>query len=111
MIRGYHIHVYYNSDQWETAESIRSALLREVPGIRGAGPLRDGPVGPHPRPMFEAWFKPEALSEVLPWILLNRKGLNVLLHPLTGNDYDDHAQHAVWIGGVEPLDFSILKDI
>ena len=35
--------------------------------------------------------------------MLNRDGLTVLLHPETGDDYADHARHAVWFGEMLPL--------
>ncbi len=38
------------------------------------------------------------LATFVPWLMLNRDGLNVLLHPETGDDYADHARHAVWFG-------------
>ncbi len=30
--------------------------------------------------------------------MLNREGLDVLVHPLTDNSYDDHSRYAVWFG-------------
>ena len=30
--------------------------------------------------------------------MLNREGLDVLVHPLTDNSYDDHSRYAVWLG-------------
>ena len=30
--------------------------------------------------------------------MLNRQGLDVLVHPLTHNSYDDHSRYAVWLG-------------
>ena len=108
-IRGYHIHFYCRPEQTELAQKIREKLLRELPIIAGAGPVRSRPVGPHPTPMFEAWFPPEGLSEVKTWAVANRQGLSVMIHPLTGNDYEDHALHAQWLGDVLPLNLEILK--
>jgi len=42
-------------------------------------------------------------ASFVPWLMLNRDGLNVLLHPGTGDDYADHAVHAVWFGRSLPL--------
>ena len=42
-------------------------------------------------------------SAVVPWLLLNRRGLTILVHPETGDDYEDHAQHALWLGAILPL--------
>ena len=30
--------------------------------------------------------------------MLNRQGLDVLVHPLTDNSYDDHSRYAMWLG-------------
>jgi DOPA 4,5-dioxygenase len=40
--------------------------------------------------------------------MLNHEGLSVLIHPLTGNDYDDHAQYASWLGPQLPLRLDFL---
>jgi aromatic ring-cleaving dioxygenase len=39
----------------------------------------------------------------VPWLMLNRDGLTVLLHPETGDDLTDHTAHAAWFGAVLPL--------
>jgi aromatic ring-cleaving dioxygenase len=45
----------------------------------------------------------------LPWLLLNRGELSVLVHPLTGNDYDDHSRFALWLGTPLPLKLEVLQ--
>jgi aromatic ring-cleaving dioxygenase len=42
-------------------------------------------------------IKPQ-LENLLPWLMPNRQGLDVLIHPLTDNSYDDHSRYAVWLG-------------
>ena len=108
-LTGYHVHFYCRLEQMNLAQSIRDALLKEVSAIEGAGSVRNRPVGPHTLPMFEAWFQPDALSEVIPWILQHRKNLSVLLHPITGDDYIDHTEHAMWIGEKVPLNLEVLR--
>jgi len=41
--------------------------------------------------------------------MLNRGSLAVLVHPLTGDDYEDHAHHALWLGRVLSLDLESLR--
>jgi DOPA 4,5-dioxygenase len=41
--------------------------------------------------------------------MLNRRGLNILVHPLTGDDYDDHARFALWLGTALPLRLETLR--
>jgi len=42
--------------------------------------------------------------------MLNRGGLDVLLHPITGNELRDHRDCAMWIGRSHVLDLSVLDD-
>ena len=108
-IIGFHAHVYYrNSD-----ERARAAHLREVLDAQFAvalGRWRDEPVGPHPEPMFQAKFPPERFADVVAWLMLNRAGLIVLVHPETGRPRDDHLRHALWLGEILPLDATALPE-
>ena len=47
---------------------------------------------------------------IVPWLMLNREGLSVLVHPLTGNDYDDHSLYALWLGTALSLDLEALRN-
>ena len=108
-ITQYHAHVYYDP---ETSRD-RAALVRErvaaaFPDVR-LGNWHDRPVGPHPQAMYQIAFPADRLADLLPWLMLNRLGLTVLVHPETGDDYADHAQHAAWLGAVLPLRLEVLK--
>jgi DOPA 4,5-dioxygenase len=67
------------------------------------GRWHDELVGPHPQSMFQIAFPAEMLAAFVPWLMLNRDGLVVLLHPETGDDLADHTAHAAWFGAVLPL--------
>jgi DOPA 4,5-dioxygenase len=43
-------------------------------------------------------FRKEAFQEVVPWLMLNREGLDILVHPLSDDEYDDHTASALWLG-------------
>src|SRR5262249_4893628 len=43
------------------------------------------PVGPHTQAMYQLAFPPSLLASFLPWLMLNREGLSILLHPGTGD--------------------------
>jgi aromatic ring-cleaving dioxygenase len=43
-------------------------------------------------------FKNEQFATVVPWLMLNREGLDILLHPLTDDMVDDHTVYATWLG-------------
>jgi len=60
--------------------------------------LSDDPRGPHPVPPFRFTFTTAQFENIVPWLMLNRQGLDVLVHPLTDNSYDDHSRYAVWLG-------------
>jgi DOPA 4,5-dioxygenase len=48
--------------------------------------------------MYQLAFPPPLLASFLPWLMLNRDGLSILLHSGTGDAYAyaDHTDHAVW---------------
>jgi aromatic ring-cleaving dioxygenase len=52
-------------------------------------------------------FQPPLLASFLPWLMLNRDGLSILLRPGTGDAYADHIDHAVWLGSVLPLRMNV----
>jgi len=67
------------------------------------------PVGPHPGAMYQVAFAVDAFPLLVPWLMLNRGGLSVLVHPLTGDDYEDHARFALWLGAPLPLRLEMLR--
>jgi aromatic ring-cleaving dioxygenase len=107
-IRRYHAHVYYGAGSTRA----RAALLRErvaaaFPAAT-VGRWHDEPVGPHTKSMYQIAFPAEQVASILPWLMLNRDGLIILLHPETGDPYADHAEHAVWFGAMLPLRLDVL---
>ena len=58
--------------------------------------------------MFQIAFPRELLPSLVPWLMLTRDGLTILLHPETGNARADHTEHAVWFGAVLPLRLEAL---
>jgi aromatic ring-cleaving dioxygenase len=96
-IASYHAHIYWTSPQ----ERERALLLRGWIGERFGvqlGRVHERPVGPHSAPMYQVAFTPQLFAELTPWLLLNRLGLSVLIHPNTGRARDDHLVHALWLG-------------
>jgi aromatic ring-cleaving dioxygenase len=60
--------------------------------------------------MYQIAFPTTLLATFLPWLMLNRDGLTILLHPGTGDAYADHTDHAVWLGGLLPLRLDVLRE-
>jgi aromatic ring-cleaving dioxygenase len=95
-IDGYHAHVYYDAETRTCAAQLREAIAATL-GVE-VRELSDEPRGPHPVPQFRFSFTTAQFEKVVPWLMLNRQGLDVLVHPLTDNSYDDHSRYAVWLG-------------
>lgn len=107
-ISGYHAHIYYDEATRPRAAALREAIEQRFT-VR-MGRWHDVPVGPHPTSMYQVAFETDQFPALVPFLMLNRDGLTVLLHPESGRPLDDHTLHAVWMGQVLPLKTSILKE-
>jgi DOPA 4,5-dioxygenase len=97
LIASYHAHVYY--DPAVTRD--RAERLRERVGQRFTvrlGRWYDQPIGPHGQSMFQIAFRKELYGALVPWLMLNRDGLSILVHPNTDNQRADHLQRGLWLG-------------
>ena len=108
LINAYHAHIYYDPSTKDRAATVRDEIAARFPDFR-LGRWHDVPVGPHTRAMYQILFEPDRLKDFLPWLMLNRQGLAVLVHPETSNDYKDHAEHALWLGEMLPLKLEVLE--
>ena len=107
-ISGYHAHIYYEpASTRDRAERVRAWVAERFPAAQ-LGRWHDVPVGPHPRAMFQVAFPNEAFPAFVPWLMLNRLGLTVLVHPNTEDARADHLVHALWMGEVLPLNADVL---
>ena len=106
-IKGYHAHVYYNAHTRKLAEHLRDTIINSFTVQPGA--FSDAPRGPHPISQFNIIFKPDEFPKIVPWLMLNHEGLDVLVHPLTESSYDDHSKNALWIGTPVNLRLDVLR--
>ncbi len=106
-ITGYHAHVYFDPETRERAARVRQALGASFQ-VR-LGRWHEKLVGPHPKAMYQVAFRPDEFAKVVPWLMLNREGLDVLVHPETGDDVADHTLHALWLGEKLELDIGALR--
>ncbi|MCW3476942.1 DOPA 4,5-dioxygenase family protein [Limobrevibacterium gyesilva] len=107
-IDGWHAHVYYTP-----ATRDRAAQLRDWIGARfpvTLGRWHEGKVGPHPQAMYQVAFPNAVFADLVAFLSLNRMGLTILVHPNTKRERDDHLIHALWLGGILPLDASVLRE-
>jgi aromatic ring-cleaving dioxygenase len=105
-ITGYHAHIYYDAANRETAARLRQELGERFEGV--VGRWHDEAVGPHPISMYQFAFAVEEFPKIVPFLMLNRGGLRILVHPETGNGYRDHAINSLWLGEPVPLRFDFF---
>jgi aromatic ring-cleaving dioxygenase len=106
-LKGYHAHVYYDPTTRPVAERLRDTILGQFAVKPGA--FSDEPIGPHPISQFSVIFETQEFQNVVPWLMLNREGLDVLIHPLTESSYDDHSKNALWLGTSVAMRLEILR--
>src|SRR5262249_8538687 len=106
-ITGYHAHVYFDAATRERAHALCEAAGRTF--RLSVGRMHDATVGPHPRGSCQLAFSTEQFDRIIPWLILNRSGLTVFAHALTGDALKDHTDHVIWLGPSEPLKLSALK--
>lgn len=102
-VHGYHAHVYYSAETKPVAERL-ARRLNEAFDVE-IGAFSGERVGPHPIPQFQMIFRSEQFAAVVPWLMFNRDGLDILLHPLTDDMVDDHTIYATWLG--TPVDLAL----
>lgn len=104
-IKGYHAHVYYDPNTKAVAARLREGLARFDVRL---GSWHDERVGPHLKSMYQVAFDPDQFGTVVPWLMLNREGLDVLVHPETGDSAGDHLNRSLWLGEKLPLKIAVL---
>ena len=104
---GYHAHIYYDPTKTRAvAERVCAAIEQEF-RVENDG-FRDEPRGPHPISNVLIVFKPDQFEQVVPYLMLNREGLDVLVHPLTTDAVEDHSGYAIWLGNPVELKLHTL---
>lgn len=99
----YHAHVYFGPGTVEQARAL-CEKAGELFGV-AVGRVHEREVGPHPRWSCQLAFDSDAFERLIPWLESERKGLDVFVHGLTGDDLADHTTHASWLG--EPAELKL----
>ena len=108
-VSGYHAHVYYTPDTRPIAERLRETIIGQF-AVKPGG-FSDEPRGPHPISQFNVMFQTAEFQTLVPWLMLNREGLDVLVHPLTDDMVDDHTVYAMWLGTPVNLKIDTLRRV
>lgn len=96
-IVSWHAHIYYDvATTRSVAERLRERIAENF--AVQIGRWHDPHVGPHTESMYQVAFDVGVFPEFVPWLVLNREGLDVLIHPNTLRPRDDHMVHALWVG-------------
>ncbi|KAK4190828.1 DOPA-like domain-containing protein [Podospora australis] len=119
---GFDVHIYYfqnNPEQTAYARELWERIRREFPELR-IYTFWDRPIGPHPVAMFEVnLFTPAQFGAFIPWLVVWRGPLSVLVHPNTTEEdvhemereLRNHTDRAIWLGDKIPLDVGRFKSL
>ena len=98
-VASFHAHGYFDGPaQREAALALREQIAQRF--AVALGRVHDVPIGPHARAMYQVAFDVQSFGKIVPWLMLNRQGLTVLVHTNTRNERADHLSHALWMGEV-----------
>jgi DOPA 4,5-dioxygenase len=108
-IQSYHAHIYFDGpDQRNAAEALREQIAARFSVLLGR--WHDRRVGPHDRAMYQVAFLPGEFARLVPWLMLNRHDLTILVHPNTGQPKVDHLKRALWFGEMLDIHADPLPD-
>lgn len=107
-ITDWHAHVYFDAPSRDAAWALRHVIETQIGDAVTLGRFHEKPVGPHPQWSYQLAFDGANFQRVFEWLVLNRQGLDVFVHPNTGNALVDHRDRAIWIGRSYPLNLAVL---
>ena len=91
----HHIHVYFTAAQKPAALAVRELIRREYPDLF-LGQVIDRPIGPHPVGSYEIDVPGEVFADFRAFLETNNpENLTMMVHPVTGDDVEDHSSASV----------------
>ena len=108
-IASYHAHVYYDVATTRGEAAILREQIAERFAVR-VGSWHDKQVGPHGQSMYQIAFGVDVFARLIPWLMLNRRGLSILVHPNTDRPRDDHLLQSLWLGPALPVKGEVLDE-
>ncbi len=111
-IKDYHAHIYYDPASKERAAPLRHWVEERFPGQMRMGSWHDrtGWTACRRR-CTRLRSRPICCRRLVPFLMLNRMGLTILLHPQSGRPRDDHTLNAAWMGEVLPVKTEVLREV
>ena len=106
-ITSYHSHIYFDPVTRDFAVALRDAIAAGF--TVELGRVHDVPVGPHSSAMYQVAFKTDEFAKLVPWLMLNRGGLSILVHPNTGDEIADHERNPLWLGTQVSINIDFLR--
>jgi aromatic ring-cleaving dioxygenase len=108
-IEGWHAHIYYDPEKTrDDAARLRERVVEAFPDTT-MGRWHDEAVGPHLVSMYQVAFRKDQFDDLVQWLAVNREGLDILVHPLTENAWNDHIIFGFWMGDKLPLNEEKLR--
>lgn len=105
----YHFHIYFSNEQLGKLKELVEKL-DAVDNIR-IGRIWEYPVGPHPTGSCQISVRNQDFEKMLVWFLVERGGLDIFIHPLSGDEIKDHSDYAMWIGQSYQLNLEIFTRV
>jgi aromatic ring-cleaving dioxygenase len=105
----FHAHIYYDEKTIDKAK--RLVKKAESLNYLEIGRMHEKPVGPHPLWSCQLLCLTKDINKLIPWLMVNREDLTIFIHPLSGNDLDDHSKHVMFLGEAVALNLDIFKGI
>jgi|SRR5690349_5662107 DOPA 4,5-dioxygenase len=107
-IESWHAHVYFDATTRDAAWSFRDVVSARFGDRISLGRFHERPVGPHPCWSFQIAFAHVDFADVIGWLTLNHRELDVFAHPNTGDQLRDHRDSALWLGHSHTLDLKAV---
>ena len=103
----YHAHVYFDESTQQQAQALCIEAWRHC--HVGLGRFHRRPVGPHPAWSCQLSFDSDEFDRIVPWLDQHRGGLDILVHPLTGDALAEHTEQASWLGDEVDLKVEVFE--
>ncbi len=105
----YHAHIYFDAGSESQARDLCLGAWQHC--HVGLGRFHKKPVGPHPKWSCQLSFDADEFDRLIPWLDERRQGLDVLVHPLTGDALAEHTEHARWLGNEVELNVELFRNL